>query len=278
MAQQADRPDDKEPIEKAIASYVAAFNKRDAATVAAHWSPEAVYTSRFNGGDQIVGRAALEEEFKTLFAEQELKLEVTTESIEFISPNVALEVGSATVTRPDQEPEKTSYQVVHVKRDGKWLVDRITEEVEDPEPASHYEQLKDLEWMVGEWVDQDGGEVITTECNWARNQNFLIRAFTTSAGERVDFSGMQFIGWDAARRQIRSWVFDSDGGVAEGHWQKQGDHWIVQTRATLPDGSLASSTSIIRPIDADSFGWQQVNRTVAGEILPNIDEVVIVRK
>jgi hypothetical protein len=89
---------------------------------------------------------------------------------------------------------------------------------------------------------------------------------------------MQLVGWDAARKQIRSWVFDSDGGFAEGVWTKKGDRWSIQTTATLSGGARASSISILEPIDANSFSWQKVSRVVDGEILPNIDVVTIVRQ
>ena len=55
------------------------------------------------------------------------------------------------------------------------------------------------------------------------------------------------------------------------------DRWIVVTKATLPGGEVAASTSILKPLDEHSFTWQKVNRFVDGEILPNLDEVVIVR-
>jgi uncharacterized protein (TIGR02246 family) len=267
---------DRETIKKAIQSYVTAFNQRDAKKLAAHWSPEGVYVSRLSG-DQVVGREALEAEFTALFDEEKkTKLEVVTDSIEFISPNVALERGSASVLRPDEPPSKTTYRVVYVKHGGKWLIDRVTEE-EDRAARSHYEHLKGLEWMVGDWVDQAGDVTIKTECQWTRSKNFLNRSFTVSADGQIDMAGMQVVGWDPAAKVIRSWVFDSEGGFAEGVWRQKGESWIVRSKATMPDGKKGSSASLFRPIDENSFGWQRVSRVVNGEILPNIDEVIIVR-
>ena len=272
---------DKGAIEKAIQSYVSAFNARNAEKLASHWAPEGVYISRRNETDpqasQISGRDALTEEFTALFAESaDTRLEVATESIEFISPNVALERGSATVRRPDGPPEATNYRVVYVKQDGQWLIDRVTEE-EVPVVHSHYDKLQPLEWLIGDWEDQADGVTIKTECRWTRNKNFLTRSFTISAGARVDLSGLQVVGWDPAKNEICSWLFDSDGGFATGVWKQQGQRWTVNTTATLDDGKKGSSTNIFRPIDENSFGWQKINRLVDGEILPNIDEVIIVR-
>ncbi len=268
---------DKAAIEKTIQSYVVTFNRGDAKALAAHWSSDAVYTSRLDG-KPITGRDNLEQEFSNLFKSLKgAKLAVTTESIEFISPNVALEQGTATIVRADAEPERSSYRVVHVRRDGKWLIDRVSEE-QTAAASSHHQQLKGLEWMTGDWIDEDGGSVIKTQCHWTRNNNFLVRSFTATVEDRIELTGMQIVGWDAARKQIRSWVFDSEGGLAEGVWKHRGDHWLVQTKATLPDGTQASSTSILKPAGKDRFTWQKVNRVADGEILPNIDEVVIVRQ
>ena len=272
-----DREADRAAIEKSIQSYVAAFNSHDAAALAEHWSPEGVYISRVSG-ESVTGRDALKADFEELFKQESgTKLELSVDSIEFVSPNVALERGTATILRKSQEPTQTTYSVVHVKRDGKWLIDRTTDE-EAPVVSSHYEQLKDLEWMIGTWADAEGDESVATECSWTRNRNFITRSFAVSADDETDLAGMQIIGWDPAEQTIRSWVFDSDGGFAQGQWTKKEDRWIVQTTATLPDGRRGSATSIIRMIDENQFGWQRINRIVDGQILPNVDEVIIVRK
>jgi hypothetical protein len=88
------------------------------------------------------------------------------------------------------------------------------------------------------------------------------RSFTVSIARAVDMAGMQIIGWDEAKKQIRSWAFDSDGGFNQGVREKAGERWSVQKTATLPDGTLASSTSLLTPLDENSFTWQQVSRVV----------------
>ena len=108
--------------------YVEAFNKRDARTLASYWSPEAVYVNRISG-EQVVGREAIAAQFKSLFdSATNLKLAVNVESIQFVSPNVAVEHGTAKFLSPDAEPEETEYSAVYVRRDGKWLLDRVTDE------------------------------------------------------------------------------------------------------------------------------------------------------
>ena len=143
----ADQATDKAAIEKAIESYTAAFNARDAKTLAEHWGPEAVYVNPLSGV-QVEGREAIAKEFESILGEMKnTKLAVDIESIRFISPGVAVENGVAKLVSADGEPEESSYTAIHVKRDGKWFLDRVTE-LDLPVVLSRYEQLKDLEWIL----------------------------------------------------------------------------------------------------------------------------------
>jgi uncharacterized protein (TIGR02246 family) len=273
----ADQVADKAAIEKAIETYTAAFNAGDAESLAAHWSPEAVYVNPLTGG-QATGRNAIKKEFEAILASlKDTKLVVDVQSIQFVSPRVAVEQGIAKLISPDGSPQETSYTAIHVKEDGKWLLDRVTEE-DIPVALSHYEQLKELEWMIGSRIDGDDLGRIETTCEWTRNKNFITRSFTVSVRDRVDMAGMQIIGWDPAAKQIRSWVFDSDGGFAEGRWTKQENRWSIATTGTAPDGSKTTSVNVINYVDDNQFKWQSVSRMADGELLPNIDEVVVVRQ
>jgi hypothetical protein len=212
------------------------------------------------------------------FAETKgIKLEATTNSIQFISPGVAVEHGTAKLTVADQTLENSEYTAVYVKRDRQWLLDRMTEE-EIVVPPSQYEQLKGLEWMVGRWVDQDDKASVVSECKWARNNNFLVRNFEVQVRDRIDMSGMQIIGWDPVAKQIRSWVFDSDGGFGQGTWTKKENRWYVQQSGVLHDGRKSSAVNIFTFLDENTFTLQSIHRTVDGELLPNVDEVKITKE
>ena len=272
----ADQAADKAKIEKAVASYTAAFNARNAKALAAHWSPEAIYTNPVSGR-QVEGRAAIEKEFAAILTGLKgTKLTVAVESIRFISPSIAVENGVAKLIAAKGDPQETSYSAVHVKQGGKWLLDRVTEE-DTPVTLSHYKHLKQLEWMIGAWVDGDDQAKIETTCKWTRNKNFITRSFTVSVRDRIDMAGMQVIGWDPAAKRIRSWVFDSDGGFAEGRWTRKGERWSIVTSGTLPDGRKSSSVNVITRVDDNQFKWQSVSRMIGGNLQPNIDEVAVVR-
>jgi len=268
---------DEAAIRQAAASYAETFNKHDAKALADHWSPDAVYLNRTTG-EEATGRAAIAAQFTALFQEQpQVKLEVTVTSVQFVSPNVAIEQGTAKTLAPNAEPDESEYSAVNVKRDGKWLLDRVTDKSKEVIP-SHYEQLKALEWMVGNWTDESDKAEVELECNWAKNKNFLTRAFKISIDGQSDFSGMQVIGWDAAAKTIRSWTFDSNGTFSEGTWENRGGRWFIRNRGVLHDGRTATMVNVMKQVDDNSFSWQTIDRTAAGELLPNIDEIVIVRQ
>ena len=273
----ADMSSDEAAIRANADKYVESYNRRDSRTMAAMWSPDAVYLDP-TSGDEFVGRDNIAKHFDYIFAgSEDAQLAVTIDSIDFVSPNVAVEKGTAIVTYSDYPPEETTYSAVHVKRDGKWLIDRVTEEVVPAAPPSHYEELKELDWLVGSWVDADDQASIQTTIEWTKNRNFLRRSFAVVIRDQIDMSGMQLIGWDPAEKKIRSWVFDSDGGFSEATWTHKGNQWFIQNNGTLTDGGKASSLNILTYVDDDTFKWESVNREVDGELLPNVDEVLVVR-
>src|SRR4029450_6909937 len=107
--QPIDQSADEAAIRKTAASYMEAFNKHDAKALADLWSPDAVYLNR-STGQQVAGRAAIAQQFEPQLKEQPgAKLEVTVASVQFISPNVAVERGTAKFLAPNSEPEEIEY-------------------------------------------------------------------------------------------------------------------------------------------------------------------------
>ena len=138
--------------------------------------------------------------------------------------------------------------------------------------------LDELEWMVGQWVDQGEDATITTNCSWTKNRKFLSRSFKVTISEEVTLEGTQVIGWDPMERRIRSWTFDSEGGFGEGRWIRDGNRWLVKTSFVLASGDRASALNVFTYVDQDTFRWQSIGREIAGELQPNIPEVTVVRQ
>src|SRR4029079_13959134 len=111
----ADQADDEAAIRKSDDAYVEAYNKQDAKALAALWSPEAVYIDP-ESGDEAVGREEIEKEFAETFkGSKDAKLVVDVKAINFLSPNVAVESGTARILRPKEEPDESTYSALFVK-------------------------------------------------------------------------------------------------------------------------------------------------------------------
>src|SRR3954468_1254900 len=94
----ADQAADEATIRANAAKYVESYNRRDAKTMSSMWSPDAVYTDD-SSGESAVGREAIQKQLDHTFAgAEDAKLKITIDSIEFVSPNVAVEKGLAEVS------------------------------------------------------------------------------------------------------------------------------------------------------------------------------------
>jgi len=269
---------DEAGIRAADAQYVNAFNAHDAAALANLWSPEAVYRNRISG-ETVTGRDAIAAQYSALFsANEKLQVKVDVASIQFISPNAAVEHGTATFIAPGSEGDSVDYTAIFIRRDGKWLLDNVTDQAPPVAEPSHYEHLKELEWMIGSWVDDDENARIVTDCNWTRNNNFISRSFTFEIEDVIHMAGIQILGWDAAAKQIRSWTFDSDGGFSEDAWNQKDNVWFIRKKGVTSDGRKVTAVNILKYVDDNTFTIQSVQRAVDGELLPNIEEARVVRR
>lgn len=279
-AAQADEEVDSavEAIRQSAQSYVAAYNRGDAAALASHWSPTAVYVRR-DTGERISGREAIAAMFQESFQPSSSRqLSVTIEAIRLITPDVAVEDGIAHIATEGGESLESTYTAVHVKRDGVWLLDSVRETDVPASSPSASNELAQLEWLVGEWLDQDEHATIRTRYEWAKNKSFLTSHFTVDMQGRLALEGTQIIAWDPVARQIRSWVFDSEGGFGEGVWQLVDDQWVVHTTSTLADGSQGSAVNVFAQVDEKTFTWKSVDRKLNGEQQPDIAEVSVYRQ
>ncbi len=267
--------EDELAIRKAVASYVAAFNRGDAEALAAHWSEGGVYTSP--SGERLQGHAAIRDGLAEYFAEAgKPRIQIEELSVRLLGAEVAVEEGKARVVLPGEPPTETNYIAIHVKQDGDWKLDSVRETAVPP-AVPHYQRLRELEWMIGRWVDRSEEATVETVCQWTKNGNFITRSFKASVSGMDDLEGTQVIGWDPAGGAIRSWMFDSDGGFAEGTWSREADRWSVRTKHVLPDGKLATAVNVITRVDENTFTWESAQRRVGGRRLPDVEAFEVVR-
>lgn len=147
-------------------------------------------------------------------------------------------------------------------------------------PESHYANLKEIEWLIGNWQHQNEGLDIRVNSRWDKYKNFIIQDFEwrTDDEESEEVELKQIIGWDPIAQKIHSWVFDSDGGFGEGIWTKVNDQWHVKMLFTLPDGRKGSATNVYSKSDNNSYNFSSFGRDINGEVLPNIKPIKLIKK
>ena len=142
----------------------------------------------------------------------------------------------------------------------------------------HRAQLKQLAWLLGDWVDEGEDTLVVSTCKAIQGGNFLRRDFKIHIAGQEAVSGEQRIGWDPLTGNLKSWVFDSDGGYSEGFWHRDDDRWVLKMTGVSTDGQPASCTTIYTPINESTMTWQTVDREAGGTKLPDSDVVTIVRR
>lgn len=273
-----DAQKDESDIRQISKEYSTAFSKQDPEALASFWTSDAVYINPITGMS-IQGHDALVENFKDKFEDDKAdKLEITISEIQFPEPGKAIEKGVFRLTYADGKPTlQNAFSVLLVKEGDRWLY-KEARQIHLDMPPSNYEKLKELEWMVGDWIDADDDVTIETQTKWDSNKNFIIQKFTMQLYDQNVLEGQQIIGWDPTINKIRSWIFDSDGGFGTGVWYNKENRWVVTTVYTLSNGGKASAVNIYTKISEDAYTWASEGRDVNGEILPNIKSIKIVRK
>lgn len=273
----AARPEDEKAIRSAVDAFAQAFAKGDAKAIAGLFTENGEAVG--DDGEAIRGREALEGHYAARFAEiPGARVEPGVESIRPLAPGVATVSGRSRVLGSDgSEVGGARYAATFVERDGKWLVASIRE-LPDTKTTGHYERLKELEWLVGDWVEETEGSVVMTSVAWSDNKNFLVRTFDVRVQGKPALTGSQRIGWDPLTKQIKSWVFDDQGGHGEGLWSRAGDQWVVKATGVRPDGRTATATQVLTFVDKDHLKWRSIDRTHGDEVVEEIDEIAMVRK
>jgi uncharacterized protein (TIGR02246 family) len=267
---------DETAIRKAVESYVEAYNRGDAAAAASYWGQDGTYRSRT--GDQAKGPDKIRPALEKFFAENKgIHVKAALFDIQPQSADRAITKGFAVFQLPGEESEEVLFTATLGKEKGAWKLLKVEEE-ESSVPLSTIAKLGDLEWLIGDWVDRDESGSVETSFRWTKDFAFINGTFRVTAGDRVDLEGTQIIGWDPVAKKIRSWIFDNKAGFAEGEWSRAGNKWTVNLKSTLGTGEKASSINIYTYVDPNSFTWQSVGRAVGGELLPDIDEVTVVRR
>jgi uncharacterized protein (TIGR02246 family) len=270
-----EREPDVRAISDLLASFVKAYNAKDAKALGDLFTADAEIEDE--DGDVTRGRDAIVERFTGIFKEGKGdKLTLEVDSLRFLGTDIAIEEGASSLsTGADTPPVTNQYSVIYARQGGRWLHARIRDEPPDDDP---HERLMDLEWMLGEWINESDDAIVQTTCTWSKDGNFLLRDFDVKMEGRIALSGTQRIGWDAQLNQFRTWVFDDRGGFVEGLMSRDDDRWIVKATGVRSDGQAVSVTNAITLLGKDRILWESYDRTLGGEALSDTDRFTLVRR
>jgi uncharacterized protein (TIGR02246 family) len=259
---------DKEAVAKNTEAFIEAFHKGDARALAAFWTPDGDYTTET--GRRMKGREAIEKGLTAFFAKNKgLKVRIESESLRFVTPDVAVEDGTTFVIHPDgSPPSRARYTIVHVKKDGRWFLSSVRDAPFTP--PSNSEHLGELEWIIGDWAaETEQGDAQHLSVSWTDTQNFMVASFAAVIKGVTVGRATHWIGWDPQAKHIRSWIFDAAGGFGDGAWTREGEEWSMKTKSVRQNGKNATATFVLRHVDADTLTVQAKERTEDGKSLPD---------
>jgi uncharacterized protein (TIGR02246 family) len=265
-------------IRKINSDYATAMMAGNLEAVMAYWAADADYVDE--AGKTTKGSAKIAELFRKALPDLKgSKIVVRVNSLKFLRPEVCLEDGTVEKNFQTGSKDTNRFAIVWTRTGDKWLISSVRDlpsEVTDL-PSLAAIQLKDLEWLVGEWIDDEPKADVALKVSWSTNKAFLVMDYVVKREGAEPLEVTMRIGWDGHNNRIRSWIFDSQGGFAEGYLQKDGNRWLVGISGILPDGGTGGSTNIYEFKDANSFVWKALERDVDGQPLADA-EVKFVRK
>lgn len=246
-----------------LRSYLRAFNRHDAAALAAHWSETGENVDLDSGEVTAAGRAAVRDVFAALFAtDDQVTIDIDVHAIRPIRDDVAVVDGVSLISFAADTPASSRFSAVVVKQDGQWVLENVRESAASA-PATIERPLEALGWLVGSWEDDGPGVTAATTCAWSPTGGFLVRNHVVAPDAAAPQSSQaadgipallpaadqrpreltEVIGWDPDQRVIRSWIFSADGRFAEGTWHRDGERWTIEIAGRGRDeGATATCT------------------------------------
>jgi uncharacterized protein (TIGR02246 family) len=258
-----------EPIRANSAAMMSAFNAGKADSVASMFLPTAELIdetgSLYKGQQEIQG---VLNAFFEKFPGVQLSKEI--ESIRVVGPAVIEEGTRILTANASQASAKFRYIDVWVQAGSEWKIASHREIADDPVPTPN-RYLQAVAWLEGSWINEGADGTVDIQFQWSEDENFLLGEFTMSDASGVTRKSTQRIGWDAQAGNIRSWLFDSDGGFSEGVWAVVEDGAVVKSTSVNPDGTSASATLTLKPLDKDHFTFSGTERIVDGNREPSFE-------
>src|SRR5262245_59118693 len=267
--------DAREAVLANVRKFTEAFNSRNVPAILKLFTEDCELTEA--DGTTVNGLKELEEELKENFEDDpDAKISVSVDSLRQVTPDVIIEEGK-TEFFPDGKTltAETDYQATHVKKGDRWLMTRVRSF--DRTVLSPYDQLRELEWLVGDWIDESDDSLVESSYRWDANKSFLLQDFTVRIKGQKALTGTQRIGRDPLTKQIKGWAFDSGGGYAESLWANVDDTWVIKGKGVRSDGTVVTVTNQITQIGKDRMRFESVDRIAGDDRMPNLSVIVVRR-
>ena len=268
---------DAKGVQAAMAALADAFNEADAAKCAAVFTADAEFID--DAGNGVRGRAEIQKVLAGFIAKNKgAKIQFTLDDPRQVAPDVILQDGESVCTVPDKKSQSSRrYTVVFARQEKKWAIASLRDFPDEREEVDNTDRIKELSWMIGEWIDENDAGIVATTCRWSQDKHYILRDFTVKVKGKDALSGIQRIGVDPLTRQLKGWAFDSENGHGETTWIKNGEQWLVKATGVTSDGDPASATYLFTPVGKDRVQWKTMHRVVGDRVEPDV-EVTIVRK
>jgi uncharacterized protein (TIGR02246 family) len=153
-------------VRETLDAYVATYNQKDAAKLVEFFTPEGTLIDSENVATR--GREAIGDEFFDPFADRSTcTLEAKIDSIRLITTDVAQAEGQSRLVSPREATIANQFVVLLARQGEAWKFVEIRESIATAESVTPYERLKELEWMVGNWVDESDDRALDVSASSA---------------------------------------------------------------------------------------------------------------
>jgi ketosteroid isomerase-like protein len=267
----AQAPVAESPAKPILDAYAKAINDRNYEAIANFWADNADHIDE--DGTLTNGRANIAALLKKALGDApKAQVSFRITQTKQLGTEVMLVDGVAELKDGDSSDE-TIFESVWLKTNNVWQLSRVREIPSDPpEPDSNFGYLKELEWLVGNWQCDSGTFSVTMNVEWTRNKNFLKLEQLVKAEGKEDISLTKIIGYDPARKSLRLWVFDSEGGFGGGLITRDGnaDSWTAETETLTRTAGESTLLQTTKKLDQNSFEWKAIQRELNGQALPDL--------
>ncbi|MEK7952412.1 YybH family protein [Luteolibacter soli] len=264
-------------LEKTAKDFVAAYNKKDAAALAALFTETGEITD-LDATDITTGREDIQARYQAIFeAPDAPQISIDVDSVRLVGKDLAIEDGTVHATPPGDDDVATSMDytaVLQKGEDGAWRIASTRDREDSSDAAGQLAELAKA--LKGDWTATREGLRLDIAFGWDDSGNFLVGEMLATAADAKPVKTTIRIGWDPSRKTITWWNFDDGGGFSKGDWTPVDDgKWLIRTEGVTEDGEVTSANQTLTFDGPDAFVWDAGERLVDGEKQPDVEMRVV---